>query len=346
MKTWNAIFNIIAVLLIALMIMMFGKIKDTNERQFEEVRLSQAIDYATGAAFRAAISTDTIGTDYIDGGLEEVKVNPTLILDTFCNVLCLSYDMSTGEENFQNIESSIATAVLCGVDGYYILENMEVDNYTDDVVVGQEMGLKWGLKRPYIVYNSDGSRLFAANLVNTKTIEYVKPDERRQIGGETSKTYSPALEYRDTLEDTDLTEDMVKQAISQLITEDITRAIHARNIDNSGKYINSFFLPASDSMTAVNNIKSPSLIVLFQDSSFLNGYDMDVMSVGGTRVKVITSVLGFEDKETGELCYCYAGQQVGDEDKIRIKERFNTVHEAALAGYSPHLVFLSRELSK
>lgn len=341
----------IAVLLIALMIMMFGKVKDTNERQFEEVRLSQAIDYATGAAFRASISTDSIGTDYIDGGLEEVKINPTLVLDTFYNVLCLSYDMSPGEENFQNIESSIATAALCGIDGYYILESMEVDKYTDDVMVGGESALKWGLKRPYIVYNEDGTRLFAANLVNTKTIEYVKPGERVPIEGATN-SFSPALEHRDTLEGTDLTEDMIKQAISQSITGDITRAIHARNIDNSGKHINSFFLPASDSMTAVNNIKSPSLIVLFQDSSFLNGYDMDVMSIGGTRVKVRTSVIGFRDNVTGELCYCYAGQPEaferinGTKPNITIQKRFNTVHEAAKAGYSPHLVFLSQPLTK
>ena len=32
--------------------------------------------------------------------------------------------------------------------------------------------LKWGYKRPYLVYSQNNSRLFAANLVNEKTLEY------------------------------------------------------------------------------------------------------------------------------------------------------------------------------
>ena len=87
MKVWSAIFNMIAIIIIAIMLIVFYKIEDTNARQFEEARLAQAIDYAVEGAFRAAVATDSISTDYTNGGLEEVQLNPSQIMDTFYNIL-------------------------------------------------------------------------------------------------------------------------------------------------------------------------------------------------------------------------------------------------------------------
>ena len=103
MKVWSSIFNLIAVLIIAIMLIVVNKISDTNARQFEEIRLSYAVDYAVEAAFRSAIATDTIGTDYVEGGLEEVKLNPTLILDTFDNILCLFNTCANNQFRLLNI---------------------------------------------------------------------------------------------------------------------------------------------------------------------------------------------------------------------------------------------------
>lgn len=353
MKVWSSIFNLIAVLIIAVMLMVVNKIEDTNARQFEEIRLSYAVDYAVEAAFRSSIATDTIGTDYVQGGLEEVKLNPTLVLDTFYNLMCLSYDLSTSEENFAKLEQSIATSVLCAIDGYYVLENMEVDKNPYDVVVGGEYALQWGIKRPYLVYSEDGNRLFAVNLVNEKSIEYIKEVDQKPLKP-TDAVGAPLL-YRytyasNTGEDvgkgeTGLTKDSVKQSISKLLTEDINFAIHSRNINTTGTQISSFYMPASSSLTAINNIKSPTLIVIFEDSSFLNGYKMDVVSVGGTRVKVKSNVIGFRETGSDDLYYCYAGQQLGEKG-ITIVKRFNSLHDAAMEGYKPHFVFLNKPLSR
>lgn len=355
MKVWSAIFNIIAVIIIAMIIIVINKIDATNQRQFEEIRLSYAVDYAVEASFRASIATDSIGTDYVAGGLEEVKLNPTLVLDTFYNVLSLSYDKSMSEDNFEKIKQSIVTGVMCAVDGYYILEEVEVDNNPYDVIIGGEYDLRWGVKRPYLVYNEIGDRLFAANLVNQKTIEYI-PKEKQILVKPTDDLPS-SLIYRatynsDTGDDigkgtTGLTSEIVKHSISKLITEDINYAIHIRNLNTTNKKINSFYLPTSESMTAINELKSPSIILLFQDSSFLNGYNLDVTSVGGTRVKTKSNVIGFTIAGSSELYYCYAGQQLGKDKEgnqkrsINIVARFDTLHEAALAGYKPHFDFLS-----
>lgn len=379
MKVWNAIFNLFAVLIIAIMIIVINKIETTNLKQFEEVRMSYAIDYATEAAFRSCISTDTVGTDYIESGLEEVRVNPTLVLDTFCNVLCMSYDLSRGDENFNLIKQSIATSVLCGIDGYYVLEPVEVDTDPYDVVLGGEYDLKWGIKRPYLL-RTDEDRLFALNIVNEQTIEYnmdrtAAPPEIDPSGNVLINDDAPALVFRteydeggvgaESVDDlnpgsasygpTGITEEMKLQAVSEMITEDINIAINKRNLNTTGTKTNSFYMPASNSLTAINQIKSPTLIVLFQDSEFLNGYHLDAVSVGGNRVRVRTHVIGFtipSSEDPTEEYYCFAGQQLG-EDKygetkpaIQIIARFDTMHEAAEAGFSPHFYFLNEPIFK
>ena len=177
MKVWSAIFNLIAVLVIALMILAIQKMDAVNDRQFEQLRLSYAIDYATEAAFRATISTDSIGTDYANEGLKEVELNPAMAMPTFYNVLALSYDMSLSDDVKARIEESVATGFICAVNGYYVLEPIEIDRDPYDHEIGGEYTLSFGVKRPYIVYAYDPgysqNRLFAVNLVNDKNVEYI-----------------------------------------------------------------------------------------------------------------------------------------------------------------------------
>lgn len=362
-----------------MMIVVINKIEATNLKQFEEVRMSYAIDYATEAAFRSCISTDTVGTDYIESGLEEVRVNPSMVLDTFCNILCLSYDLSRGEENFDLIKQSIATSVLCGIDGYYILENVEVDTDPYDSMLGGEYDLKWGIKQPYLL-TTDENRLFALNIVNEQTIEYnmdrtPAPSKTDPSGNVLPNEDTPALIFRNSYDEgglgaecveevnpnspsygpTGITEEMKLRAVSESITSGMNIAINKRNLNTTGDKTSSFYMPASSSLTAINQIKSPTLIVVFQDSEFLNGYNLDAVSVGGNRVRVRTHVIGFtipNSEDPTEKYYCFAGQQLG-KDKygntkptINIVARFDTMHEAAVAGYSPHFYFLNEPVFK
>ena len=231
MKVWSAIFNLIAVFVIALMILAIQKMDAVNDRTFEEVRLSYAIDYAVEAAFRATISTDTIGTDYANEGMKEVQLNPAMALPTFYNILALSYDMSLSEAVKAKMEQSIATGFICAVDGYYILEPIEVDTNPYDHEIGGEYRLAFGMKRPYIVYADDpglganGKRLYAINLVNEKNVEYI-PEKFVNTDEANTEPLFERDEYAGTL----LTKELVKASISKWLTEDITIAINARNM--------------------------------------------------------------------------------------------------------------------
>lgn len=348
MKVWNAIFNLIAVMIIAFMILAIQKMDAVNDREFEQVRLSYAIDYATEAAFRATISTDSIGTDYANDGLKEVELNPAMAMPTFYNVLALSYDMTLGDDVKAKIESSVATGFICAINGYYILEPIEIDRDPYDHEIGGEYKLSFGVKRPYIVYANDPGlgrdRLFTINLVNDKNVEYIP--EKHTNPDEANK--EPLFERND-YDDTPLTKELVKQSISKWLTEDINIAINNRNITNiEGYKVNkTFYVPAADSMTAVNDIVSPCLAIIFQDSSFLNGYNMDAISIGGARVQPRSNVLGFKLPGDNTTYYCFAGQQLGDKfvtgqpkPAINIVKRYNTIHEAVLDGCHPHFMYL------
>lgn len=346
MKVWSAIFNLIAVLVIALMILAIQKMDAVNDRQFEQLRLSYAIDYATEAAFRATISTDSIGTDYANEGLKEVELNPAMAMPTFYNVLALSYDMSLSDDVKARIEESVATGFICAVNGYYVLEPIEIDRDPYDHEIGGEYTLSFGVKRPYIVYAYDPgysqNRLFAVNLVNDKNVEYIP----EKFGDSDVANTEPLFERNDYT-GTPLTKELSKYYISRWLTEDVTIAINKRNMSNIHKEVKTFYVPSSDSMTAVNDIVSPCLAIIFQDSTFLNGYNMDAVSIGGARVQPRSNVLGFKLPGDNTVYYCFAGQQLGTEfvtgqpkPAINIIKRYNTIHEAVLDGCHPHLMYL------
>ena len=370
MKVWNALFNIIGVLIVAFMIMVINNLEEINKMNFEEIRLAQAVDYANEGAFRIVVESDSIGTDYTDGGLEEIKINPSGVVDAFSNIMCLSYDISLSEENLDFVKQSIVTGVMCAVDGYYVLEEFEIDNDPTDSVIGGEFELRWGIKRPYIVYSegfNDGEqRMFAVNLVNEKSIEYLPESEQARYAE--PFTLGEALVYRMTYaadegEDLDENKGPVgfydntlpsieadKQAwaysrseIGKLLTKDIAIAVNARNIRSRGTAVKQFYMPSADSFTGISHIKSPTLILIFQDSTFLNGYDLDAVSVGGHRVKVASKVIGFIGKD-GEKYYCFAGQQLGEESKYQVgtEKLFKNIHEAAKEKYKPQMAFLKK----
>lgn len=337
MKVWSVIFNIIAVVLILLMLTVFNQMLTTNERQFEQIRLSYAVDYAVDAALSAGVHA---GSNRVDAaaGLDAIQVNMNNLLPTFDNLMALSYDMSLDDDSFISIEQSIATGILCTTNGYYVLEQYEVDRTPYDINIGGEYELLWGLKRPYLCYTDDG-RLFSLNLINEQNTEFLS-EEIEEYGVQTR------LQHNDSFVGTPLTNDIKKQAISKLLTDDINIAINNRNKENINKNMNFFYMPSSDSLSAINDIESPTLLLVLQDSTLINGMDIDSVSIAGARVRAQRVVIGFTLTGDDTLYYCYGGQQIVGADRIEgqtvtVLESFPSIQKAAEAGYHPHFSLLS-----
>lgn len=342
MKVWNTLFDIITLFILMVFLLAIIKTAETNERQFEEMHLSYAVDFSTKAAFRISISTNTIGTDYSNGGLEEVIVSPESVLTSFEQLMCFNFGLSDGEENRQHVRECVAGGLLMSHDGYYVLEPYEYDHSKDDSLLFGDYALLWGLKRPYLVQADDG--LYSCSLVNEKWTRY--PTGTNEVG-----LYE--LEVGNEYAGTALTESLVRLSIGTQLTEDLNRSVQLRNLVSAKNNVGSFFLPGEATVAAVNNIKSPSLVILFQDDAYLTGYnELAVVSVGGARVKVRVQVLGFtraNDNGPGEpeiYYYCYAGQQLGYEAAYGLvpTRLFESVHEAAQAGYHPDFVLLSKPI--
>ncbi len=97
MKTWGAIFNIIAVVLLLMSLVVYRNQTIAEEKLYNELVLKKAVDYSAEAAFIAALSSDNIDIDYDD--MESVVLSPGDSLDIFESMMCLNYNISASEDN-------------------------------------------------------------------------------------------------------------------------------------------------------------------------------------------------------------------------------------------------------
>lgn len=359
MRVWAPIFNVFAVLLIGYMLLVFLKIDEVNKRQFEELRLKYAVDYAVEAAFRTTVSVEDIGIDYAD--IDNVRVNPNLVMETFKSLICLSYDMAMSKENFAHIESAIPTGVLMANDGYYILEAVKEDltqgpydgtpNSVGDGIDGGDIVLRWSVKKPYLIdsnpANPTNGYLYAANIYN-ETWTRVNKDVTQPMLIEEGKEFSEAGAGH-------LDRDKIQVNMSKLVTDDINYQIYLRNTmyasllsgSNNvvGKYGNmpNFYLPSGDSLTAINSIKRPTLMMFMQGVDFANGQSIDVVGLGGARTVRKRQIAGFI--KGGIRYYCYE-KQLPEAEYGLVQEFFPTMEKAAEDGYRPHMEYLTKPVPR
>ena len=355
MKVWSGLFNIFALLIIAVMFIVFQKMYAVNERQFEEVRLQYASDYAALAAYRLALDeAHTQQTNYSD--LEQVQISPEKINETYKLVMEKNYDQSESQYAEDMLNDSIITAVICNPWGYRLLEKVEYDSDITDAVIGKEYKNQWGILRPYIVYSKDFSRLFAANIVNDRTREYMTDEAWMQeslalgstaIDGTTVRMEGvPVIKERTTYDGTTLTKEYVELAIATLLTEDINNEISKRVYSGAYGDIEGLYIPISESLSAINSIDKPTLLLVIQHSTYLNGAESSTSySLSGVSAIAKTAVIGWTDEDSKTKFYCYAGQPLNPDGSlntnIKIEVTFDTVEEAALAGYQPHYQYLT-----
>lgn len=329
MRLWGAIINIFGVLALGWVLIVLGQTEILDEKQFEELRLRHAMDYATEAAFRASISVEDIGIDYAD--ISGVIVNPAPVLDVFESVLSISYDMARGAENKGKIQNAIPAGVLFATDGYYILEYVDITE--------TEKGLHWSVKKPYVVEGKIGSKsyIYAVNLYNEDWVAVTKG----AAGNVSRMVIEEGKEYVNAARNTGLTRTKVQESIIELIRKDLAYQIYARNVDLNTE-MPAFYLPVGKEMQGVNNVDRPTLL-LFMQGLELGGISskVAVASVGGVRVQRKMQVVGFE--ENGRHYYCYE-KQLPTTELGKVSKLFKSIEEAAKEGYTPHYVYMERRV--
>lgn len=316
----------------------------TNERQFEELRLQYAVDYAVEAAFASALEGGNLEISYQD--LQNVKINPSNVLDVFKSVLALSYDMSLSEENLEQMDLYISSAVLAVADGYYIATLQEVDTGRLSPQRGGEYQLRWGLKKPYaipytgVTMTRDGQIPDKYISFNLSTDQWILA---RQNGNDLELRRGENFTELSLLYGIAPSREEIIARINQMIMDDINYHIRERNAFYSRHHSRDFvYLPAQVNAEGVNPIQKPSLFITLSNVDFAGTQKLNIRSVGGYTLAKKKRVLAFV--KDGVKYYCYESQL--PESELHLVERFfNSIDEAALAGYRPHVDYLRKPLS-
>ncbi len=289
------------------------------DRSFQEVRLRYAVDYATEAAFRSALEVQDLGLDY--SAMDSVVINPSMVLDTFKALMCISYDMAISRENFAHLENFIPFAVLTTNDGYFITSMQEVHRNTAG---GGEFALTWSIKKPYTMLL--GNILYGFNLHNESWVS-VTESPPNVLLIQDGTTFPPGV-----------SREVLQRSIMNQISGDINFVISERNrLNTTMRWDNVFNLPSGQTALGVNTLVRPSLIILFQGSDFAGTQRLQTVSVGGFRVRRRDVILGFT--EGGVRFYCFEGQLPADRIHL-VEDFFFDMESAALAGFSPHPIFI------
>lgn len=334
MKMFGGIFNMLAIVLIAFLMLSANKVTAYNEKQLEELRLRYALDYSAEGAFRVSIESGSIDTEYED--MSGINLNPGSTLETFKYLLCLNYNMSPSDENFKMLDRYIAFATLVTGDGYYMSELHEVDTL-DDNIDGGEYELKWGLKRPYTI--KQGNKLVSVNLFNEswKSAE----EDGKGVKILSGNTYKDAILNAGISLDRSTT----KRVINQQLTDSINASIKRRNemytsVSGGDNFI---YLPTVQTQSGVNTVDKPSFIVMLQGVDFAGSFTLDAKSVSGYTTAARKKVLAFE--EQGVKYYCYESQ-LPESLLDKVDNFYNTVDDAASLGYRPHLTYLRKPIKR
>lgn len=329
MKMWGPIATLLSLLVCSYLIVFVYKIDAEVERQFNEQRLRYAVDYATEAGFRAAMSSDDLGIDYTD--MTDVKVSPTNALRTFESLICLSYDMPISDENLAYIESFIPTAIMACSDGYYVAKTTESDVDVNDGYLGGNFGLKWGMKIPYSIKRADKD--YVAFSMSGLPLYRVRESGDGLI-----------VETLDPSDPDNLSPLFDESMLSERLNKEVNLAVRLRNEQFSAKdgNLDLFFVPSDFSTVANNAIKSPSFVAMLQNVDFAGSQKLSLISVGGVKVIKKNLVVGFRldyfDEQyglrSGVYYYCYSSK-LPDKLSKYATMYFSSMSEAAKLGYIP-----------
>lgn len=341
MRTWFNIANMLAVLCLAILLVVTCKNIEIYEQQFEENRLIAATEYAAEAAFIDSITISDNQTTYDSVGVTLLTKNT---LQTFFDMMGISYNMVIGEESEVAIEDSISTMCLIGNDGYYITDLTETDN--------GEYRLVWSPKLPY------ATELTRTNGTTVDTLGVTLSDEKWWLVTGKGNSVTSGYKYDELLkkkitwinsgDPLGETITLTREFADSIVSSELTNAIAYRLSNNkfaarpdNSEY--SLYIPAINTYTGINKITSPSLLVIINNAKY-SGYKGYCSTMQGFKVIWKPKVIGFTTNN-GERKYCYEGQAPYVKDGINNTFLFSSVEEAARAGYKPDVYALMHPVS-
>lgn len=313
---------IISVIYLAALMVGYFKYTMNEQDELQQLILSYAIDYCSDAAMQEVLIGDDLEMDYSADG--QVLVDPKAALDTFVDMFCLNYDIGiSGETRKHVLQNYIPVACLAGYDGFYIAKYQPVKSDTN-VYYPPETGLSnstwdvvFGPKLPYTYTN--GGTSYALNM---------------------GMDYAYAINGINVTKPAGLPPGLSSKAagiakINEIITNEIAYTVNSVNELNPN-WKHSFFIPAQlTTLTGVNPINGPSLIVLVQNVDLASARPISGFSVSGSKVGRARMVVGYIRNVNGIdiKYYCYADKADKLPPSITIDDLFQSVEDAARAGY-------------
>ena len=326
MKVWSAVFNLLGICIIVIMVTVFYRHLDVIQTDYDTAVLRQAVEYAGRASFRTALESGSADTDYTHLGV--VRLNPSETLNTFTDIICMTYNLALSDENKEYIERHIPTAILCGYDGYYITELRDgdtteyVNKYykkgTTDVIetaVKEQSRLGWSLKMPYVTEVED--KIVALSMDGGRYLEV--GDNGNLAEGITTE---------------ELANSRINAVISDALSNNIKQIRAGREAIGQSVYGRNYrvYIPAETTFSGINSIDSPTLIILLEGGDFAGKAKKTEASISGLKVIEKDWVVGYS--VGGEDLYCYASQY-DLEESLTATVYYTSAMEAARAGYNP-----------
>lgn len=341
MRTWFSIANMLAVVCLAILTVVICKNIDIYEEQFNESRLIAATEYAAEAAFINSVAISENLTTYDSVGVNLLTKNT---LQTFDDMMAISFNMARGESSEVAIEDSISTMCLIGNEGYYITDMTETDL--------NKLRLVWSPKLPY------STELTRTNGTTKDTLGVTLADEKWYLVTGYGHTLTSGYKYDDILrkniswintgdpegETIALTREFADSIVSSELTNAIVYRLSnnrfAKRPDNS-EY--SLYIPAINTYTGINRINSPTLLVIINNAKY-SGYKGYCSTMQGFKVTWKPKVIGFTT-DSGERKYCYEGQAAYVKNGITNTALYTSIEAAARAGYRPELYALMQPVN-
>lgn len=294
------------------LIIFFLRYIGQDIQEFEQLRLSYAVDYASDAAMWELLNSKDLSMDYSD--FNNISADPNLALNTFVDVFSANYGMNFDKNNQAHIKMNFIPAfVVAMYDGFYIATLTLVSNdlnYPENRITNGDWDMKFSPKIPYTYKN--GNTTYALNMNGESALKFKRPNLTKIEG------LPPGIRTKKE----NLSE------ISRIISAYISSTINTINETNT-KWANTFYIPSSlTTYSGVNSIEGPSIIALVQNVDLATTKPISSFSVAGSKLEKSRMVAGYT--RNMKKYYCYVDKLPSH---ITAENLYPNEKEAAKAGY-------------